>query len=189
VAANSISRPPGMRRWIIATMVVVAIIAAVVAVVAVGLSLRKSHRSQVAATGQYQVCFVTTSRDKTIAEPAWQAVQAANNGVVVKTTRVVISANSSTKVESEATTAIEAGCALAVTVGADLHDAVGSIAAGHQGQQFLNVGSTVSLPNVHNLQASPLPTAEITQYVQQSAQQHYGGIPPPPGLSSAAPKS
>lgn len=189
MAADSIGRPPGMRRWIIVTIVVVGIAAVVLAVVAIGLSLRKSHRSQVGAAGQYHVCFVTTSSDKTIADPAWQAVQAANNGIVVKTTRVVISASSPAKVVSEASAAVEADCTLAVTVGADLHDAVGSIAAGHRAQQFLNIGSTVSLPNVQNLQASPLPTAEITRYVQQSAQQHYGGIPTPPGLSSAAPKS
>jgi hypothetical protein len=76
-----------------------------------------------------------------------------------------------------------------VTVGSDLSATVKSIATEHPSEPFLNIGSTVSLANVHNLADSPVPSAEITSYVQQTAQRHYGGVPAPPGVTGPAPSA
>jgi hypothetical protein len=166
----------GFRRRII---LIVAVIGVVVVAAAITVTLTRSHRGAVSQTGgasEYRACLVTTTGDAATANPVWQAIQAADNGIVVNTQRTLISATSPATQVSDLYGVLGSQCGLVVTVGSDLHDAVTAVATAKPTQQFLSIGSPVALANVQDLSATPVPAAEITKIVQQSAQVHYGSV-------------
>jgi hypothetical protein len=167
-------------------ILIVAVIVVIVAGVVVTVALSRSHRgivSQTGAVGEYRACLVTTTGDTATADSVWQAIQAADNGIVVQTQRTLISTASSATQVSDLYGVLSSQCGLVVTVGSDLHNTVATVATAKPAQKFLSAGSTVALPNVQNVSATPVPTAEITKVIQRAAQLHYGGTtgtPAPP---------
>lgn len=179
----------GYRRRI---MLIVTVIGVIAVAVAATVALSRSHRSTVSQTGtagEYRACLVTTTGDATTANPVWQAIQAADNGIVVNTQRTLISATSPDTQVSDLYGVLSSQCGLVVTVGSDLHDAVTTVATAKPAQQFLSIGSPIALANVQDLSATPVPTAEITKVVQQAAQLHYGSATGTPTLPAKSQKS
>jgi hypothetical protein len=180
------SAAAGSRHRIIRVAVAISVIVVVVVAVSVTVALSRSHRgtvSQTGTAGEYRACLVTTAGDTGTADSVWQAVQAADNGIVVQTQRTLISATSPDAQVSGLYGVLGSTCGLVVTVGPGLHDAVTTVAEAKPAQKFLSIGSTVTLPNVQDLSATPLSTTEITQVIQHAAQLHYGGTagtPAPP---------
>jgi hypothetical protein len=176
----------GSRNRITRIAITIGVIVVAVVAVAVTVALSRSHRgtvSQAGSVGEYRACLVTATGDTATANSVWQAVLAANNGIVVGTQRTLISATSPDAQVSGLYGVLGSTCGLVVTVGPGLHAAVTTVATAKPAQKFLSIGSTVALPNVQDLSATPLPTAEITAVIQQAARLHYGGttgIPAPP---------
>ncbi|WP_137816398.1 hypothetical protein [Gandjariella thermophila] len=125
----------------------------------------------------FRTCLFTT--DPAAAAPIWQAVQQAAADQPINAQRFTAPHGTPADLTPYLNGLIATKCKLIVAVGTDLHDTVSTVASANPSTEFINIGSTTALSNIHDLPADP---HQIRQLVLDAAHK-------PPATTATAPSS
>ena len=155
------------------------ITAAVIAVATVAVILTwpsKPATQPVAYTNisrNYKTCLLTTTQDAALAAPIWQAIQQATTHAPINAQQLTPPTGTTTQLIPYFNSLIALHCQLVITTGADLTDALTTIAARNPRTHFLNIGSSINQPNIHSI-ITPLTNPDtITTYVLNATRGKY----------------
>lgn len=139
------------------TFVTGTLIALCVAAVFVGISLSgsKSAAPPIVYTNvsrNFKTCLLTTTTDSASTAAVWPAVQAAARNKPINAQHVVAPGGPTTELVPYVNSLLALHCSLAITAGADLTDAVVTVAEAHPDERFVNVSSRgAELGNVQDV--------------------------------------
>ncbi|MFR9799521.1 hypothetical protein ACL02U_27050 [Streptomyces sp. MS06] len=159
-------RPSGRRLSAIAgTLAVTGLLAWLTVTLLAGPHIPKVVASNVSQN--FRACLINDQRDATMAQPVWSALQQSASGSDVNAQRIEVPQSDQSASLPYVNSLVQRKCGLIIAVGPNLHSAVVSAARHNPHQNFISIGTPISLPNVRSYSATELST--VISAIRQAA--------------------